>query len=299
MANPTIGPLFTSLDPDIVTTERAKAAGAFAAAVLAIKLAPQTLGTVARIGLGVEVTAAGEILSGPLTTLNVLPQPFGFVPPGEYGLANDYYVPSGFFGNLPDIVPGGEQRAAAKAARVKDAQDDRVRAELAKFQQLAVYASNATLQGYINDASNAATNTSYADPAGVVALLQGELSRRTVQSVTETITRGLYNLGTDIGGSTVADQQGQFPQGSFLDTQPTPQTALPSGFVEIPSGAGAGAAHQFFGGNQFGTTLDPNGVPIGTPGADAGTTTGYKTKAKEAKDGNFPDKFFAIMAGDP
>lgn len=107
--------------------DTAKALAAILALLTAARAVPRAAAPIARYGFGVELGLLGEVIgANPLAGTNLLPQPFGFVPPQVYGLPPNYYIPADI--NPPGFFPGAEEELAEREANKQRQQKESDRA---------------------------------------------------------------------------------------------------------------------------------------------------------------------------
>jgi hypothetical protein len=299
VANPTFGPLLTSTDPKYLTTDNAKAAAGFLAALVALRVAPQALGKVGKYAIGIDAGPAGQLIGSPFAGMNALPQPFGFVPATNYGLAPNFYLPPGIASELPAILPGvSEQRAeeAAAAEAAAKARDDLARRNAPlNTDNFGIDALKALRQ----IATGPDGPARFADPAATVAAIDIALAewaasiaednaRTAARLLAEGKGAGVATNGLNPGGGgQIGNQDTLFGIGN-----PPPGSQLPGGILglltsELPGhtdGTGGGVA-------------DTGGTSTGSSGK--GTVIGYGKTATDANQGSFLDNFRAIISGDP
>lgn len=298
MAGP-IGPLLPQPPgPDSDTT---KAATAFLALALGVRLFPETLKPVGKFGLGLSVKPGtpNPVKVGPLALLNLLPQPFGFTPATTFGLAPNFYLPSTMENNLPGFIPGvNEQRAqvaAAKAAEEKAAADLRFKATPIVLENF----GNEALIRIRDLALSADGPNRFTDPIAQAARINAELARREAERVANNAAIAARLAAANSGGVIVADSVGQLqqnlqPGGTGASTSPGAGFGLPGALGQLITNAGHEA-----GGNLPGNLPGP----IGTPNAPAGTTdgpgAGWRRKRTTVPTSSFIDTLMEVFAGDP
>lgn len=176
MNNP-VGPLITG--PLInYESENAKAAAAFGALVIAGRYLPVAGPAIARYGLGITypTTGVGVGLT-PLAITNLLPQPFGFVPAGNYGLTPNFYLPEGSGLTLPSIIPGVKQQQAEFQERV-DAlkRQTALRQETERVRALSLNFSTQRLEQFVADI-DAGRGQQFLDTPAARAILVAQIER--------------------------------------------------------------------------------------------------------------------------
>jgi hypothetical protein len=298
VSNPTIGPLLPT--SDLATPERAKAAGAFIALVLAARVAPQTLGPIARVGLGVEIAeGAGLGTSTLIGPSNLLPQPFGFVPASEFGLTPNFFLPSGVGANLPSVVPGADAQRAERADAVRVSKVAQADAEVRRITQIQFQRGTPQLEQFQQFVTAPGNPGAFHDPALLASAIQVELDARERQRLAANAAIAARQSAAAQGATVATDPQtiipGVSPNGQTGPVGASNQQAPgiprpPSGFVEVPQQTGAV------------TGLAPAGGILGNsaifgPGVQAYQQ--YRDRFNKANQGGVPDKFFQVVAGDP
>ena len=174
MNNP-VGPLFTG--PQInIESQNAKAVAAFTALVIAGRFVPTAGPALARYGLGITYPTTGiGIGATPLAITNLLPQPFGFVPPANYGLTPNFYLPPGSGLTLPSIIPGVKEQKAEFQQQVDALRAQTALAqETARVQALLLNLSTQRLQQLLTDL-DAGRGPTFIDPAAARSAIQARI----------------------------------------------------------------------------------------------------------------------------
>lgn len=298
MANGASLPLF---GPQVdIESKNAKALAALAGLVAVARVSPGAAGRGLSALLGVApATATAGASVTPLFITNALPQPLGFVPPENYGLAPNFYLPGTLGAGLPNWFPGAAEQTALRDQRNQQYADDRRRAEALRYGQLFPTLPSTELIGYIHQASDPATNYRYADPVGVIALAQGVIDQRTAARLREEAANAIAPTMTN--GVTAVP----------ID----PSNVLPNGFIALPQSSVTTGGAATSGGNGGVTTGVPQTsttAPGGAPGhfpdqQIGGAATGavpsrldsFKAKFPGLIGAQLPDGFFAAAANDP
>jgi hypothetical protein len=118
------------------------------------KLLPGPVGKIAAFAFaGVEKTHEGRVRPSGATLLNALPSPFGYMPPEDFGLKKNFYLPAGSSTYLPAILD--RARVGVAEQRVEDLQrqnslaENAVRSDLARARAAVAGESPATLDAIL------------------------------------------------------------------------------------------------------------------------------------------------------
>lgn len=319
-------------------TEQKKVAAALALAALAARVSPTLARPVARYGLGVELGAAGEVIGvTPLVGTNLLPQPLGFAPPSVFGLEPDFYLPSGAYRVLPDIVPGvAAQRAKAPRPSSTIAPDRPPVNEFFRFRPLRpgedryardvsdpgteppavvppVVSVGPVLPGGNNEVATQGTTAADRERAAAFAEAALRYSTQPVAAIESKLKAVAQTIQNPPEGFSAPYFEGFYA--GLIDalnvstantangfpgrvpTQPVAPVGTPQPPPIIGSG-GTGTAGPVGPGGNY-----PPGTQLPAPGSPTapGNTPGQGSYGNPGRlnSGNFPDGFFAKKHGDP
>lgn len=294
---PVIGPLPTGVPIDLESKE-SKALATFFALAIAARVAPTTLGPIARVGLGVEIsTGAGIGTLTPFGITNFLPQPLGFVPPAQFGLAPNFYLPGEVGAGLPSFIPGAAEQTALRDARIANLRSARERAEAINFYNIQSRRGTQKLQELLQQFEGKPGSSGYENEPFIVDILKGIIADDERNRIASNQRLRLApNIAGAVGGVTPAVQQ--LGQGNFPGNTPNgPPTGKPAGPVVAPQAPTAPGAPP---------PRVPSGfvvVPPNAQNAGGGTATGpqgqYRQQFDRYRGGAFLDVWIARVDGDP